>query len=302
MNLNSSALVVWIIVLNTVIAAAYTVLMWLKDRSTNAPQRGGIIILCPVVGMLCLLTSFLVDKVLSQKAVDYENLSIDKTRKQFLQPVDREREMEVLPLEEILAVSTVGEKRRAMLNMLKQDAGKNLALIRKAAEDEDSETSHYAAAALTDMLGRFSAELNALQIAYDKDRSSLRANRELLDAVRRVLDGGGLMKVEESRYQYMVISLIQNLEKDHPDEMTPADYTAMVRALYSVGRPQEAEKWAELSLERQPEAEGSYLNVMFIKYALGKGAEFDAALKRLTGSSIALSETGLRIVRFWLAK
>lgn len=302
MSFPSNTAILWIVLLNTAASAVYMAVMWLKTRSVYVFQRGAIMALCPVVGALCFLFSFLADLVLRKEAVDYENLSVDKTRKQFLQPVDRERELEMLPMEEVLAVSGARDKRRAMLNMLRLDVRENLTLVRKAAENDDFETSHYAAAALTDALGRFTTELNSLQTAYDKDRTDLQANRELLDAVLRILNSGGLLKVEENKYRYMLIGLVQNLEQNHPEELTPAYYAAMVRALYGVGRVQDAGRWAQLSLERQPGAEESYLNVMYVAYALGRGAEFDAALKRLTGSSIALSEDGLRLVRFWLAK
>ncbi|MDE6260051.1 MAG: hypothetical protein K2M42_04210 [Oscillospiraceae bacterium] len=302
MGFNSNMVILWIVLINTVLSLVYMVAMWLKKRSIYVFQRGVTMVLCPVVGILCFLFSFLVDLMLRKEDVDYESLSIDKTRKKFLQPVDKERELEMLPLEEVLAVSNTRDKRRAMLNMLRLDARENLTLVRKAAENDDSETSHYAATALTDALGRFTTELNGLQVAYDKDRANLQANQELLDAVLRILNSGGLLKVEENKYRYMLIELVQNLDKNHPEAITPAYYAAMVRALHGVGRFKEAEEWAELSLERLPEAEESHLNVMYIKYALGKKEEFDEALKRLTGSSVSLSEEGLRIVRFWLAK
>lgn len=302
MGVNSNMVILWIVLINTVLSVVYMVAIWLKKRAGYVFQRGVTMMLCPIVGMLCFLFSFLVDLMLREEDVDYENLSIDKTRKKFLQPVDKERELEMLPLEEVLAVSNTRDKRRAMLNMLRLDVRENLALVRKAAENDDSETSHYAATALTDALGRFTTELNGLQVAYDKDRTNLQANQELLDAVLRILNSGGLLKVEENKYRYMLIELVQNLDKNHPEEITPAYYAAMVRALHGVGSFKEAEEWAELSLERLPEAEESHLNVMYIKYALGKKEEFDEALKRLTGSSVSLSEEGLRIVRFWLAK
>lgn len=302
MSFNSDKMVLWIMLLNTAAAAVYMLVMWLKTHRIYVLQRGVMMVLCPIVGITCSLFSFLVDLVLNKKSVDYENLSIDKTRKKFLQPVDKGRELETLPMEEVLAVSAAKDKRRAMLNILKQDVRENLALMRKAAENDDSETSHYAAAALTDALGQFNTELNDLQAAYDRDRTNLQANKELLDAVLRILKSGGLLKVEQSKYSYMLINLVLNMEKNHPEEITSAYYAAVVRALYDVGRTQEAEEWAELSVRRQPEEEESYLNVMYIKYVMGKGSEFDAALKRLTGSNIALSEKGLQIVRFWLAK
>lgn len=302
MSFDANIVALCIILVNTVAAVIYVLVMWPKMRSVYVLQRGVIMLLCPVVGLLCFLLGYVFNARVRKEDVDYDNLSIDKTRKQFLQPVDKTREMETLPLEEVLSVSNTKDRRRAMLSMLRQDSRETLSLVRQAAGNDDSETSHYAATALMDALGRFGSELNDLQMVYDKDRTNLQANQELLNAVLRILNSGGLLKVEEDRYRYMLIGLVQNLEKNHPEAITPEYYAAMVRALYGVGRAQEAEGWASLSLARRSDAEESYLNVMFIKYALGKGDEFNAALKQLTNSNIALSDEGLRIVRFWLAK
>lgn len=302
MSYNVDWWILWALAVNFVGALAYVMVMWTRTRAAYVFQRGVIMALCPLVGPLCFLVSYLLSLVLSRADVDYENLSYDKTRKKFLQPVDREQELETLPLEEVLSMSAARDRRRAMLNMLKLDVRENLALVRKAAENQDPETSHYAASALTDVLGQFSSELNGLQAAYDRDRQNLQANRELLDVVLRILESGGLLTVEESKYQYMLAGLVRNLEQNHPEALTPRYCSAMVRALQATGRPSEAEAWAERSLEHFPEAEESHLSVMYIKYALGKGREFQAALKKLTGSGVVLSEKGLRIVRFWLAK
>lgn len=302
MSFNANLVVFWILLANTVIAVVYMLVMWPRKRSVYVLQRGDIMLLCPVVSPLCFLLGYIFNARKSKEDVDYDNLSIDKTRKQFLQPVDKDREMETLPLGEVLSASSTRDRRRAMLNVLRRDRRDTLSLVRQAAENDDTETSHYAATALMDSFGRFTVELNDLQIAYNKDRANLQANQDLLDAVLRILNSGGLLKVEEDRYRYMLIGLIQNLNLNHPEAITPEYYTAMVHALNEVAHMQEAEEWAYLSLERQPDVEGSYLNVMYINYVLGRSDEFEATLKQLTSSSVALSEEGLRIVRFWLAK
>ncbi len=302
MDYNSEIVVFWIVIINAVIAVLYMAVMGIKTKLPYVFQRGFIMLLCPVTGVFCYFFSYLLGLLFRNKDVDYENLSMDKSRKEFLETVDREQEMEVLPLEEVLTVAVAKDRRRAMLNMLKMDISEKLSLVRKAVENEDSETSHYAAAALTDVFNKFTVQLNELQVKYDEDRSNQQTNVEFLDAVLRILNSGGLIGVEETKYDYMFINLMDNLEKFHQEAITESHYAMMVRALQKVGKVKEAEQWADLSLIRQPFSEQSYLNVMYIKYILGKDEEFDEALRKLTKSSVSLSQKGLDIVRFWLAK
>lgn len=302
MDFNSETFVLWVIIINTIIAILYMAVMGIKTRLPYVFQRGVIMILCPVTSVFCYFFSYILGLLWKNKDVDYENLSMDKTKKEFLENVDREREMEVLPLEEVLTVSVAKDRRRAMLNMLKMDVSEKLNLVRKAVENEDSETSHYAAAALTDIFNKFTLQLNELQVKYDDDRSNQQTNVEFLDAVLRILNSGGLIGVEETKYDYMYINLMENLEKFHPDAITEDHFAMMVKALEKVGKVKEAEDWAERSLLRQPDSEQAYLNVMYIKYVLGKEEEFEEILRKLTKSSVSLSQKGLDIVRFWLAK
>lgn len=301
MSLSGEAVIFWIVLINTVIAILYMVIMWIKTKLPYVLQRGFIMIICPIAGIFFYLFSFLIGLLLKKQEVDYDSLSMDKGRKDFLQQVDKESAMEEIPLEEMLTVAGEKDRRRAMLNMLKMDISEKLHLLRKAVENEDFETSHYAASALTDMFNKFNLTLNDLQVKYDKDRSDAKANMEFLDAVLRIINSGGLSGVEETKYYYMYINLMNNLEKFHPDAITENYYAMMVKALERTGKSQEAEEWAQMSLERQPDAEQSYLNVLYIKYILGKETEFNDALNQLAKSNVPLSGKGLDIVRFWLA-
>lgn len=302
MELNSEKIVLGIIIANTIIAILYMIIMGIKTRLFYVVLRGVTMLLCPVAGICCYFFCFLFDLIATKGKVDYDSLSMDKTKREFLGTVDKERELEVLPLEEVLTVAATKDRRRAMLDMLKRDISEKLHLVRKAVENDDSETSHYAAAALTDVFNRFNLEMNDLQVKYDSDRSNEQNNREFLDSVIRILNSGGLLGVEETKYYYLYINLLLNLEKYHSEAITPDYYAMMVKALEKTGRVQEAENWARLSLERQPEEEQSYLNMMYIMYILGREEEFREILRKLTNSNIPLSQKGLDIVRFWLAK
>lgn len=302
MRWNSEQIIWLILLLNLIIALLYMLVMWLKVRMPFVIQRGFIMILCPGMGLFCYLFSYLLSLLFRNQEMDYDNLSMDKTKKEFLQMVDKERELETLPMEEVLTVSVEKDRRRAMLNMLKMDVSEKLNLMRKAVENEDSETSHYAAAALTDEFNKFNLELNDLQVKYDNDRTDEKGNMEFMDAVVRILKSGGLLGVEETKYDYMFMNLFYNLEKNHPDSITEEYYEMMVKALQKMGKTAEAEKWAEISLERQPDNEQSYLNVLFMKYILGKEEDFREVLDKLIKSNISLSNKGLDIVRFWLKK
>lgn len=302
MKFSTNMIILTILLVNACISLIYMIVKRIRTKKNYVFLRGVIMLLCPVTAPLCYFFSCLQDIILKEKEVDYANLSIDKTKKEFDQAIDKELELKTLPMEEVLTVSTTKDRREAMINLLKTDVTDRLSLIRKAVENEDSETAHYAASALTDIFGKFTAELNRLQAAYDNDRTDLENNEEFIEVVLRFLNSGALFGVEEMRYMYLYTGLVENLVKHHPEALTGEECAMMVKAYQQEGRSTEAEKWAEMSLERWPDEEQSYMNMLYIKYTLGKQEDFQKILKQLTESGIALSRKGLDIVRFWLGR
>lgn len=298
---DNKSIIIGIIVINMAVSILYMIIMGIREKKLYVLFRGITMLFCPIVGVSCYFFSFLFEKILRDENIDYSNLSVDKSKQEFLASVDKERELEVLPIEEILTVSVAKDRRKAVLNMMKMNMNENLGLLRKAVENEDSETSHYAASALADIISKFQLQLSDLQVMYDSDRSNRENNIEFLDAVMRILNSGGLIGVEKMKYDYMFINLLINLENYHSDAIKEEYYAMMVKSLHSVGRMQEAEEWADKFLKHYPETEKSYLNVMYIKYILGKEEDFNEVLSKLRKSNVALTQKGLDIVRFWIA-
>ncbi len=302
MNYNENTFFWLLLVANFFIAVNYMIIRYEQTKMRYVFLRGVIMICCPVTALFCYLLSYLFGVAFRQEEVDYENLSMDKTKKEFEQDVDKDAEMKMLPMEEVLTVSTTKDRREAMINLLKSDVSENLGLIRKAVENEDPETAHYAASALTDIMGKFTGEINRLQASYDADRTNQEVNEEYIDTVLRILDSGALLGVEEMMYLYIYTGLVENLMKHHPGAVTSEQCSMMVRALFKEGKGGQAEEWAELSLNKWPDEEQSYFNLLYIKYNLEKREDFYRGLDELKGSGIPLSPKGLDIIRYWLSR
>lgn len=302
MNYNGN-MIVWIVLAaNLLIAVGYMIVRYMQTKMSYVFMRGTIMICCPITALCCYLFSYLLGVVFKVDEVDYDNLSMDKSKKEFEPEIDRDAEMKMLPIEEVLTVSTTKDRREAVINLLKTDISENLGLIRKAVENEDPETAHYAASALTDIMSKFTREVNRLQAAYDSDRTNQEINEEYIDAVLRILGSGALLGVEEMMYLYIYTGLVENLTKHHPNAVTSEQCSMMVRALFKEGKGTQAEEWAELSLKKWPDEEQSYQNILYIKYNLEKKEDFYRCLEDLTKSGIPLSPKGLDIIRYWLSR
>ena len=83
-----------------------------------------VMVLCPVVGPAFFLCSYLIYKTVFRQAVDLEDVIFSKERVQTHLKADEERERNMAPLEESLAVSDKRNMRMLMLNVIRGDMQK----------------------------------------------------------------------------------------------------------------------------------------------------------------------------------
>ena len=118
-----------------------------------------MMLLCPVVGPMFVLLSFLLFKLFSSQGMDLSDVVFNKDRTEnFLRP-DEDMERNMVSLEEALEVTDKKSLRTLMLNVIRGDYQNSLASINLALNSEDSETAHYAASILQDVLNDFRSKV-----------------------------------------------------------------------------------------------------------------------------------------------
>ena len=117
-----------------------------------------------------------------------EDVIFSKDRVQTHLKADEERERNMAPLEEALAVSDKRNLRMLMLNVIRGDMQKSLESITMALNSEDSETSHYAASVLRDELNDFRANVQKMYTQMQQEAEGETDYEEMLiDYMNRVL-------------------------------------------------------------------------------------------------------------------
>ena len=121
----------------------------LHDNRRTYLLRFIVMILCPVVGPLFFFAVHLFYLTIFRFQVELDDVIFSKERVRTQLKADEERERNVVPLEEAIAVNDQKSLRVAMLNVLKGEIQNSLAAISLALETKDSESSHYAASILS---------------------------------------------------------------------------------------------------------------------------------------------------------
>ena len=169
----------------------------------------------------------------------------------------------------------------------------------RALDNEDPETAHYAAAALMDILQKYSKKLATLSQKYQANPQDADINKEYADVTYEYISSGVLGEIEVKKYSHLYVELIDNLNTFHPDMLDTEQYKNVVDCLLKIGKYDEADKWANLSIERQPNIEQSYLNALNVKYKTEQWDDFKIVLDKMLKSGAQLSQKGIGVVRFW---
>ena len=146
-----------LMLINLVVVVIYLIFEHLrrKEKYASIWMKAGMMLLCPVVGPLFLLGSFLLYKLFASQGMDLSDVVFSKERTDTLQRPDEDVEKNMVALEEALEVSDKKSLRTLMMNVIRGDYKHSLSAIALALNSEDSETAHYAASVLQEVLNDF---------------------------------------------------------------------------------------------------------------------------------------------------
>ena len=135
-------LFIFLLIINLIIVLIY--LIWnhirRKERLGSVWMKAVMMLLCPVVGPMFVLLSFLLFKLFSSQGMDLSDVVFNKDRTEnFLRP-DEDMERNMVSLEEALEVTDKKSLRTLMLNVIRGDYQNSLASINLALNSEDSDS------------------------------------------------------------------------------------------------------------------------------------------------------------------
>ena len=272
----------------------------LHDNRRAYVIRFIVMLLCPVTGPLFFLGSHLLFLLFFRREVDLEDVVFSKERIRQHLKADEERERDIVPVEEALAVSDQKYLRGLMLKVLRGDIQISLEAITLALDSEDSETSHYAASVLQDELNEFRTYVQKLYVEMQHEEEDETDCEEMLigymDAVlkQKVFTG-----VEQSRFVEMMDEAAQELYRKDTAKMTPAYYEAVILRSLELKLFEQAGVWCQRLEEAYPDQLTAYSCRMKLYYTEGKRKQFFEVLDQIKKSEIVIDSETLEFIRIF---
>lgn len=272
----------------------------LHDNRRTYLLRFLIMVFCPVIGPLFLFLAWLLYRTIFRFRVDLSDVTFSKDQVQTQVKADEERERNLIPVEEAVFVNDKRSQRMAMMNIIKGDMQGSLSSIALALNSEDSETAHYAASALSDILNEFRQEVHKRnQYIQEEEPDETGCEEKLLDYMDVVLKQGVFTNVEQERFVHIMENAAENLYEKNSGKFTESRYESICLRLLETGDFENSEKWCMRLLEQFPDSLPSFTCRLKLYFTMKNREAFLQVLGDLKRSEVVIDSETLEMIRIF---
>ena len=293
-------MLIWFLAANFVLAALYAVIKGIKGE--GAPTALFFIFL-PGLGFLIYFLPGLLRTFLEKAGVDREAVLTHafEIERQPEHPDVREA-LNVVPVEDAMAVSSNAEKRALLLKQLKKSLKENYRILLAAEQDEDSESAHYVAAAKMEIYRLEQTQWLECRRDYEQEPGNPAKYHTACAVLKQMLESGVLSDREQSAYRKRLCSLVQGQLESAENQVAPEEYEEYLSSLVELGRYADAELLWQKYADRL-RSEAAYHDMLKMFHRTGERQKFADLLDDLRRNrQIRLSPKGLEQLRYWTGR
>lgn len=272
----------------------------LHDNRRTYLLRFIVMLLCPVVGPLFFFMVHLFYLTIFRFQVELDDVMFSKERVRTQLKADEDREMNVMPLEEAVAVSDYKSLRTAMLNVLKGEIRDSLSAISLALETRDSESSHYAASVLSHELSDFRMEVQKLYLGIrEEEEDQTEYEDMMISYTDNVLKQKVFTELEQNRFVKMMVEAAESFYAKDPAKMTCQQYEGVCLRLLEIRDYENSGKWCIRQAMQYPNELSSYTCKLKLYFTTRDREAFFETLEALKKSDIVIDNETLELIRIF---
>lgn len=307
---------IWMLMINLAVAVLYLVCgmfiavpirekenedeEYLYDGRKTYIVRFVIMLLCPVVAPLFFFMTHLLYMTIFRFQVNLEDVIFDKSRVKTQVKANEERERNVIPVEEALAVSDEKNLRMAMMNIIKGDMNESLSSVALALNSEDSESAHYAASILSDKLNEFRMGVHKLYRQMKEEGPDSTEYEEALTAyMNDFLKQKVFMELEQNRFIRMLEEAMERLYEKNASKLSAEWCESLCLLLLESRDYEKMEKWCQRLEEQYPDELCTYTSRLKLYFTVKNREAFFQTLNVLKNSNIIIDNETLEMIRIF---
>lgn len=294
-----------VLILNVLIVLGYLVywLIFKKDEDNRKQyfMNSVVMLLCPVVGVLYFLISFLKYHVWDMDQRDLSDVVFSKQRHKPRVKADENRERNIVSVEESILVSDQEKKRTNMLNVLLGETDESYSAIAQALDSDDSEVAHYAASFLQTKMDTFRENVRKAQKEIEEgDITDTEIQKKILTLItymNQMLKQKVFTDVEQIDYVSQMELLCSLLYEHAQQNMTISCYENMVNRFLELKSYDKAGLWGDRFQQQYPDHLSSYTLRLKLYFESNQKDRFFEVLDQLKASSVVVDNHTLELIR-----
>lgn len=290
-------MLIWFLAANLALTVLYVIVRRVRREGVGMAVY---LIFLPGLGFLIYFLPGLLQAFLDRMGVDREAILI-RAFEVDLQPEhpDVREALNVVPVEDAMAISGNEEKRALLLKQLKKDLTENYRVLLAAEWDEDSESAHYAAVAKTEIYRLHQTRWLECRRDYEQAPGDPEKYHTACEVLIDMLASGILSSREQSAYQKRLCDLVHRQIDAGESEVSRREYVEYLDALVELGRNADAEQLWQEHADRM-RGETAYHSMLKMFYRTGERQKFEELLDDLCRNrQVRLSPEGLEQLRYW---
>lgn len=302
MSISEQAFIV-VLILNTLVAVIYGIWNFIQCRIREKSVkeymiRMVIMLMCPVVGPMFFAVIKLIGVLFFRQNVDLADVIFSKERVTTYLHAEEEQESNVVPIEEALVICDKGNLRNLMMNVVRGDVEESLASIALALNSDDSETSHYAATVLRDVLNDFRAHTQELFIVMNRnEKDSCEYACLLIEYMNGVLKQEVFQEAEQRSFVDMMEKACDYLYERDWRRLTPQYIGWLCNLFLKIQSYDKMKLWSDRGRDMYPDELIIYVCYLKYYFTVGKKKQFFEELDRLKQSDIVIDKETLELIR-----
>lgn len=164
--------------------------------------------------------------------------------------------------------------------------------------DEDTETSHYAATAITQMKGKLTILIQKFEAEYEKNPKNQENADMFLKALKDYIESNIIDSKEIIKLKYMYRGVLEEYKQNF--EFTETHFEELIKTCINLKEYKKALDYNYEFKEKFKDDIKPYILLLEIYYYLKDKKSFNDVILEIRNSSLKLDNYSLDLLRFWI--
>jgi hypothetical protein len=234
---------------------------------------------------------------LKEGSISKNIIEIDEDLDLFPAKFNLDKEINMIPVEEALILNDNTTKRRLVMDALRKESSQYIGFLTKALKDPDTETTHYAATAVTEIKRKLMLDIQELEVKYEQSKDNAEYLKIYSEVLKEYLGSGLLDDISHEKYLHIYSIVLRDLLKISKSEKKY--YEEKINCDIELRKFNSAKEYCMEYMDEFENIDSPYISLMKIYFEERNKDRFKSTLKKLEDSNIKIQKDSLKIIKFW---